>query len=90
MTIIRELLPSFWACALLYDDYSGLEQPEDSLNGSIEDEIQQIEQWQNDHPNWYCIKVYDDLSFYNRHDATKYGVLPCDCSTFEFNVLNKN
>jgi len=88
MKIIRETLPNLWIDPLVNGEYSCLAQSDDPLDNSIIDEVNQLENWQKDHPRWWCVRVYDDSTFCINHDATKYGVLACDCSTFEFHVMD--
>jgi len=79
MEPIEYTLPSHWACPLYYGDDTGLE----------DEEVKQIEAFLKDHieqfPNTTLMSVEDDgENFCNLHDATPYGVLPCNCSTFIF------
>ena len=67
-------LPDFWACPLINADISGISEEEDK----------QINQFEADYIDWYCVDVLDDSGFITYHDATSYGVLSCDCSTFIF------
>jgi hypothetical protein len=72
-------LPAFWASALINSDESGLE----------DEEQEQLDNWVNDNPTLYCIDVSEETFFSKYHDAAKYGVLPCDCSEFTFQVITE-
>jgi hypothetical protein len=70
----KETLPTHWACALAYGDFSGLE----------EEDVAQIEAWQDDHIGWNLVSCDEDNGFCRSHDASRFGVLACDCQTFIF------
>lgn len=73
-------LPSDWACALMYGD-------EDSLSDEDLDHLNAFVDAQ-DFPIFHCVDVESDDGgdFRRYHDATAFGVLACDVSTFTFDV----
>lgn len=69
--ITEYLLPSYWACALINDDYSGL----------TDDEIKEIGNFLKD-ANGHPVDVkWETEGFYHYNDA---GTLPGDCVTYVF------
>lgn len=71
------ILPAHWACALVYGDFSGLE----------ESEAQDLEAWQSmasAEGYGFCVDVSQESFFCTAHDAR--DVLPCDCLEFTFEV----
>ena len=67
-------LPSHWASALFYGDFTGLEEhDEEQLMAFITGE---------DLPN--PLDVSEESYFMKYHDAQPYGVLACDCLTYTF------
>lgn len=77
--ITNQDLPSYWASALVNGDESGLE----------DEEQEQLDAWTKDNPNLYCIDVSEETFFSKYHDAADYGVLPCDCANFTFQVITE-
>ena len=73
-------LPSHWAVALMYGD-------EDSLSDEDLDHLNAFVDAQ-DFPIFHCVDVEsDDCGDFRRyHDATSFGVLACDVSTFTFDT----
>lgn len=78
MKTIKLMLPEFWACALVYGDFSGLE----------DDEANELEAWQSYASTeniGHCVDVGHEKSFIQYHDASAY-VLACDCLEYTFEV----
>lgn len=76
-------LPCDWAAALINDDLSGLE-PDDC------EALDRFVDWVNEeYGGVWCVGVADDIYFSNIHDATSFGVGPCDCSVFSFDVTKQ-
>ncbi len=71
------MLPTHWASALINEDYSGLD----------EREARTLDAFLSDNPNLMCIDCSGDPEFRHFHDAMGYGVLPCDCAEFTFQVV---
>lgn len=70
-------LPTFWATALMYGEYDGLN----------EDEEKSIDVFLNEHPDIQLVSVEDDVHFASWHDATQYNVLPTEVCTFIFHSM---
>jgi hypothetical protein len=72
------ILPAFWACALINNDFSGMD----------EFEIDGIDLWLG-HASadgyGFCVDVSTEEFFCSKHDASGY-VLACDCLEFTFEV----
>lgn len=71
-------LPAFWACAIINDDLSGMDQFE----------IDGLDLWlkhASEHGYGFCVDVSQESFFCTVHDARAY-VLPCDCLEFTFEV----
>lgn len=69
--VTEYLLPSYWACALINDDYNGL----------TDDEIEEIRNFLKD-ANGHPVDVkWETEGFYHHNDA---GTLPGDCVTYVF------
>jgi hypothetical protein len=73
-------LPTHWASALNYGEMDGLE----------DEDVESIEAFTQDMVSKYglclCLEVSNDRWFQHRHDASSYGILACDVSTFTFDV----
>jgi len=70
------LLPSHWACALINDDRTGLD----------DDEEKELEAFlEREKPGW-CSGVGEETGFRWIHDASPW-VRGCDCSEFTFAKL---
>ena len=64
------VIPSQWICALVNDDFTGLDEKEDAI----------VRQFITDLGKRYLFTVPDDDSYFTRcHDARQYGILACDC-----------
>jgi len=65
------VIPSHWICALVNDDFTGLDDKEDAI----------VRQFIADLGKRYLFTVPDDEdSYFTRcHDARQYGILACDC-----------
>jgi hypothetical protein len=74
------VLPTHWATALNYGDETGLE------NEDIE-ALNAFHHWMlAKYGGCRCLEVGSDRWFQRLHDATEYGILPCDVSEFTFDV----
>lgn len=67
-------LPTYWASALINDDWSGL----------TSEDCEDIQYWLELHKPGNCVGVEDDAAFTAYHDAKIVGVLPAECCTFTF------
>ena len=70
-------LPAFWACALFYGDYSGLE----------DEEIEAIEAWQSAASGegiGGALSVSESPEFTVWHDARPFFDLAADCLEYTF------
>jgi hypothetical protein len=80
MTFEQYTLPTHWATALMYGD-------EDSLT---DEDLEHLNAFVDAQPftMFHCVDVEDNESgdFRRYHDATAFGVLACDVSTFTFDV----
>lgn len=75
METIEYRLPEFWATYLFYGDECGLE-PKEAL---------QIEGFLAGEGLFSGpLSVSDSPEFCHYHDATNYGILPCNCLTYTF------
>lgn len=74
-------LPSHWASALVNGDETGLEHEDERALGRFVD-------WMvAEYGACHCLaSIEDDVGFARHHDATRFGVLACDVSTFAFDV----
>jgi hypothetical protein len=80
MNFEQYTLPTHWATALMYGDDDSLDD-EDLAHLNAFVDAQRF-------PMFHCIDVEDNESgdFRRYHDATAFGVLACDVSTFTFDV----
>jgi hypothetical protein len=74
-------LPTHWATSLLYGDNSAVDDDQDTqaLDAFIDWMLAKYGQC-------WAIDVADDHAFARWHDATCFGVFPCDVSTYTFDV----
>ena len=74
-------LPTHWAPALLYGDNSAIDEDDDTqaLDAFVDWMLAKYGQC-------WCVDVADDAAFTNWHDATSFGALACDASTYTFDV----
>ena len=72
---ITYLLPTYWACTLINDDFTGL----------TEDEKKQIEDFLETAEGRPVSVDFETEGFYRHNDA---GILPGDCAEFTFVVDN--
>jgi hypothetical protein len=79
LTEVEEMLPDFWACALAYGD----------TDTFTDEDMAAFLAWNGDHIGWNMVHVGEDREFRHTHDASKYGVLACDCCTYTFHVYRK-
>ena len=77
-TEMEFVLPEFWLPALVNCDTTGLdEEDERALDAFLADLPADA----------YCVGTDDDeASFCTRHDATRYGVLACNCVDVRFMI----
>ena len=80
MEVLELELPSFWACALVNDDESGLESDELKVFHWFESQMLK------EYSVFYCVDVSEESWFQTCHDATRFGVLACEVSKFSFAV----
>ena len=71
-------LPAFWASALINDDWTGLEDEDESA----------LKAWLEAFEPGYCIDVSDEPFFTKWHDAQEY-VLACDGLVYTFQFLEE-
>lgn len=69
-------LPAHWSVYLFYGGDNDLNQCEKDC----------IEQFTEDNCLLPVLSCSDSEEFRNTHDATAYGILPCDCLDFVFPV----
>jgi len=74
-------LPDHWASALVNGDISGMDDDDEkALNDFTDDMVAQ-------YGKCWCIDVMDlNGDFRRYHDATRFGVLACNVSTYTFDV----
>lgn len=86
IAFVEYVLPEYWACPLLYDDYSGLE----------DDDVRAILHFLDDvraeHGVARCVNVAaqdsaGDVGFITHHDARPYHILACNCLVFTFESM---
>jgi hypothetical protein len=77
-------LPTHWAVAILNGDLAGLDSDDlEALRLFTAEMVQ-------DYGQCWAIDVKEDGSgFMSMHDARVYDVLPCDCSTFIFDITKR-
>ena len=73
-------LPTHWATALMYGEYNGFEEQEEKQIAVFQKYMEK------EYGGCWCLEVSNDRWFQHRHDATQFGVLACDVSTFTFDV----
>jgi hypothetical protein len=80
MKTVQYTLPTFWACALVNGDETGLDDADQaSLDAFVADMVKE-------HGSCHCLDVAEDEGFMRYHDAEPYGVLACDAATFTFAI----
>jgi hypothetical protein len=69
------VIPAHWICALVNDDFTGLDDAEDSI----------VRRFISDLGSRYLfVSPSDDDSYFTRcHDARDYGIPACDCMAVE-------
>lgn len=77
------ILPSDLASLLINGDTSVLEYTDD------DEYYYQVRELLNDieEERLLCVDMIDDSSFCAVHDAREYGILPCNCNTFVFEII---
>lgn len=73
-------LPTYWACALVNNDNSDFGPEEEASLDSF------VQWMQSTYGQCWCLNVEDDARFSRYHDASRFGVLACDVTTFAFDV----
>ena len=73
-------LPTHWATALMYGEIDGYEEEDIQAMDSFEKYM--IEKY----GSCRCIEIDFDHRLQRYHDATDFGILACDVSTFTFDV----
>jgi len=73
-------LPAHWASALINGDDSGLEEEDLIALEKFERYMALV------YKQCWCVDVGEETWFSNYHDATKFGVLPCDVALFTFDI----
>jgi len=82
MRIVEYVLPAHWLCALINDDYSGLEEHDiDAIEAFYQAESAEYGMFR-------CLCPVDDKGrgFMRYHDAWDYGIGSCDTVTIAFQV----
>lgn len=77
--LVNYLLPAHWSSYLVNNDASGF---------SAKD-IEVCQSLLRDEKLGSCLTCSDESNFCKSHDATKYGVLACNCLTYTFPKLSK-
>jgi hypothetical protein len=73
-------LPTHWATAFLYGEQDGFEDDElEAIDAFTEYMVKK-------YGGCYCVEVDSWRWFQHRHDASEYGILATDVSTFTFDV----
>ena len=69
------VIPTHFLCAILNDDYTGLEDNEEAIVKQF------LKDWG---PRYMFISLTDEDSYFTRcHDLREYGILACDCMAVE-------
>ena len=83
MDVLELELPTHWAVALVNGDESGMDVWEIK-------ELRQFEKHMvSEFGACWCLDVGADSWFQTCHDATRFGVLACEVSTFSFDVTKR-
>ena len=83
MEVLELELPSFWACALVNNDESGMDDRDFK-------ELRRFEKHMiAEFGSCWCLDVSEDSWFQTCHDANRFGVLACEVSTFSFDVTKR-
>lgn len=72
------MLPTYWACALINGDESGLEDEDTAALEEFVDDMVRT------YGSCHCVDVSEDHEFMRWHDAAQYGVLAADVAEFTF------
>ena len=83
MEVLELELPSFWACALVNSDESGMDDRDIKKLRGFEKHMTA------EFGSCWCLDVGADSWFQTCHDATRFGVLACEVSTFSFDVTKR-
>ena len=81
---VERVLPAYWAPALINRDFTGF----DTDYPDADDALDAITRFMSDFTELYgnCdpVDVSEEPYFVKGHDATRYGVLPCECFDYTF------
>jgi hypothetical protein len=80
MKFITFELPAFWAVALFNDDTSHFDDVDQAQFNAFTDDM--VERY----GKCWVVDMDEDASFNSYHDATRFGVLACDCVTYTFDI----
>ena len=80
MLTLQLELPTHWAVALMYGEYDGFDEQEEKQIAVFEKYMEK------EYGGCWCIEVDSWRTFQHTHDATDFGVLPCDVSTYTFDI----
>ena len=83
MEILELELPTHWAIALVNSDESGLDDDDQKRLDRFVDAMV------SEFGACWCLDVGADSWFQTCHDATRFGVLACEVSTFSFDVTQR-
>lgn len=78
MKTLEYTLPTFWASALIYDDFSGFDEADQAAFDAFVADIVK------EYGSCHCADIADDENFTRYHDAKNYGVMACEAATFTF------
>ncbi|AWY09438.1 hypothetical protein vB_RpoS-V16_02 [Ruegeria phage vB_RpoS-V16] len=76
-------LPGFWLSPLFNGDDSGLDDSDIAAIRAFESEMVR------EYGCCHAIDYRDDSGFKWRHDASRFGVLACNCETVVFDVTKR-
>ena len=80
MDTLELTLPSHWASAFFNSDTSGLEPEDEAHLDAFTDHMVAT------YGQCWPMDASDDVWLQHYHDATPYGVLGCDVSTYTFDI----
>ena len=83
MEILELELPTHWAVALVNSDESGLDDDDQKRLDRFVDAMV------SEFGSCWCLDVGADSWFQSCHDATRFGVLACEVSTFSFDITKR-
>ena len=82
MTIktVEYQLPDFWLSPLFNGEYSGMSESDIAAFDSF------VAYMVRNYGQCHAMETRDDCGFVWRHDASKFGVLACNCETVVFAI----